>query len=83
MNLRQVEFEPNQPGDWQLFRDNYSHPVLLACPRCGKLGMISSKHYTISLHYDGSISLEPEYKCSQCTGRFQIVHGNVKDVNLR
>lgn len=76
--LTRVDGTPKEPGQWTLVnaecKDRF--PVVLACPKCGRLSSISSKIHLVTLGGDGALTLSPRFVCSRCNWKAAIKNSN-------
>jgi hypothetical protein len=78
--LTRVEGTPKEPGQWVLVsaecRDRF--PIVLSCPKCGKLSTISSKIHLVTFSADGTLTLSPRFNCSneKCKWKAKIKNSN-------
>lgn len=81
--LTRVDGTPKSPGQWTLVtaecKDRF--PVVMACPKCGRLSSISSRVHMVILSGNGALTLSPKFTCSRCGWKAAIKNSNYTEVN--
>ena len=78
MMLTQIEGTPKAPGQWTMVtaecKDKF--PIVLACPKCGRLNTVSSKTHLVTISPIGGLTLSPRFICARCNWAGSIKNGN-------